>query len=116
MIYKACLQALLLSVVLAGCQSSKLDSDAQSSDDNQQNTELSSSDALQQDAGDIDASGTDIGTGTGIGTTTNASIAKSSNIDSSTKNVIGGYRAPKVGTIFYWQNNWNSLPKNWFIR
>lgn len=26
-------------------------------------------------------------------------------------NVIAAYRPPKVGTVFYWKNNWNSLPK-----
>ena len=26
------------------------------------------------------------------------------------KIVIASYRPPKVGTVFYWKNNWNSLP------
>ena len=29
---------------------------------------------------------------------------------SGSKIVISKYRPPKVGTIFYWKNNWNSLP------
>lgn len=39
------------------------------------------------------------------------SINKSAGKPSGGKIVIGKYRPPKIGTIFYWKNNWNSLPK-----
>ena len=48
------------------------------------------------------------GDAAGIDSTIVASTNKSS---SKSGIVIPSYRPPKVGTVFYWKNNWNSLPK-----
>ena len=38
-------------------------------------------------------------------------VASTKSSSSKSGIVIPSYRPPKVGTVFYWKNNWNSLPK-----
>ncbi len=72
-------------------------------EDRHESSQVTSSIAKSSDTGNGSSESPDDG---------NAQVAglASSGSETVSKIVIGNYRPPKAGTVFYWKNNWNSLP------
>ena len=95
----------LAMMLVAGCQNSKTNTDKIGLNKGLDVPALDGASTVEEgtagsDAVDLEGDNTVV-----------ASITKSETTDKSPKNIISGYRAPRVGTVFYWKNNWNSLPK-----